>query len=97
MKSKTSGNAGKIIAITFLYITAAIICTAGLSFTIMSFQNGIFLTILAHRLPGYVFGIVVLFLGARYMISVYRLCEELFRTNCTFSFRNFLMKTKDAG
>lgn len=79
----------KAASITFLYIVSAMITLAGLTFSIVSLVDSISLRVLTSEIPGAVFGIVVVFLGVRYMLSVNRLKKEVYKPTSRFSWSNF--------
>ncbi len=84
----------KMISIVTLYIVSILIILAGTFFSVFSFLNNISIPVLSSQIPGVVFGIVVLFLGVRYLFSVNKLKAEVFKSTSIFSWRNF-KKEKD--
>ena len=79
----------KMISIVTLYIVSILIILAGTFFGVFSLLNNISIPVLSSQIPGVVFGVVVLFLGIRYLFSVNKLKDEVFKSTSTFSWRNF--------
>ena len=82
----------KLIIINFLYLTTLIIIFLGIFFCIFSLVNHINFKVLNSSMPGTVLGILVLYLGIRYYISVTKLKDELIKTSSKFSWNNFKEK-----
>lgn len=80
---------GKIVAVALLYLGAIIITAAGIVFSVISVIGKTRFSVLSAQVPGFVFGIVIAFLGVRYFISVQRLKREVFKTQFSFSWSNF--------
>ena len=90
MKSQsTVTDKRKVIIVNFLYATTMIIIFLGIFFSIFSLVNNINFKVLNSSVPGAVFGILVLYLGIRYYLSVTKLKEELLKTSSKFSWSNF--------
>jgi len=85
----TSNDKGKIIAVFLLFATSIIIILSGLTFSIYSFITDSNFRVLTATVPGFVFGLVVTFLGVRYFLSVRKLKIEVFKDSSTFSWSNF--------
>jgi len=79
----------KLVAIWTLYITSILIILIGVSYGIYSVVNNISLTVMSSQIPGAVFGVVVLFLGLRYFLSVKKLKATVYESTSTFSWSNF--------
>jgi len=79
----------KLIIINILYATTLIIIFLGMFFSIFSFVNNINFKVLNSSIPGAVFGVLVLYLGIRYYLSVTKFKEELFKTSSKFAWSNF--------
>jgi len=86
----------KIISLIGLFIMSSLILISGIGFSIYSLICNTQFSVLGSQIPGYVFGIVVTFLGARYFASVLRLKSELASTGSGFSWSNFKMGKKKA-
>jgi uncharacterized membrane protein len=92
MQSKNSMpalNGQKKFVLAVLWVTSAAICLSGAFYSVYSAVLGISFPILNVQIPGFVFGIAVLYLGIRYMLMVLRLRKELRRTFSQFSWGNF--------
>ena len=79
----------KIILIAILYGMACAIILLGLAFGVYCALNQIMLPVLTTQIPGFVFGMVIAFLGFRYLFSIRKLKEEVFKTASRFSWSNF--------
>ncbi len=84
----------KRILIAILYVTAIAIILLGASFCVYSAINNVQMPVLTSSVPGVVFGLVILFLGVRYVISIQKLKAEVYQTTSNFSWSNF-RKTKN--
>ena len=82
----------KLISINILFISTLIIIFLGIFFSIFSLVNNIHFEILNSSMSGAVLGLLVLYLGIKYYLSVTKLQEELFKTPSKFSFLNFKRK-----
>lgn len=92
----SKASRSKVIAVAALYSLTVIIILLGLSFSIYSIANNVSLSVLNSKVPGAVFGAVIIFLGVRYYLSVGRLKDEIFKTSSTFSWSNFTKGRKKA-
>jgi membrane associated rhomboid family serine protease len=88
----SSPEKSKVITINILFITTLIIIFSGIFFSIFSLINNIHFEVLSSSISGAIFGILVLYLGIRYYLSVTKLKEELYRSSAKFSWRNFKRK-----
>jgi hypothetical protein len=79
----------KIIIVNVLYAATMIIIFLGIFFSIFSFVNHINIKVLNSSLPGAVFGLLVLYLGIKYYLSVTKLKEELLKASSKFAWSNF--------
>lgn len=79
----------KVISILILYITSILIILAGAFFSIFSLVNNISLPVMSSQIPGVIFGIVILFLGVRYLLSVNKLKTKVYNSASKFSWSNF--------
>ncbi|MCE5188660.1 MAG: hypothetical protein LLF75_05710 [Eubacteriales bacterium] len=90
---KQSAKQEKRVLIALLYVIAIVIILLGASFCVYSVINNVQLAILSSSVPGFVFGLVVLFLGVRYVFSLQKLKAEVYSTSSGFAWSNF-RKTK---
>jgi hypothetical protein len=90
--SVTVTHKKKVIIISALYTFAIIIIFLGMFFSIFSLVNHISFKILSSSVPGAIFGLLVLYLGIRYYLSLVKLKEELFKSSSKFSWNNFKSK-----
>ena len=88
--AKSNGvNKSKAVSIMVLRLFAIAIILAGASFSVYSVINGIRFMVLNNSVPGVVFGLIVLFLGIRYLLSVQKLKAEVYKSTSSFSWSNF--------
>ncbi len=85
---KTPAATGRAILIALLYALSVAIILLGAWFCVTSMVSGVRLAVLASSIPGAVFGLVILFLGVRYFLSLSRLRKEVFASS-GFSWSNF--------
>jgi hypothetical protein len=86
-ESPTSKN--KVITINALFATSISIMLLGLWFSIFSVINNINFRILNSTVSGLVFGLLVLYLGTKYFLSVRKLKLEVYKNSSKFSWNNF--------
>jgi hypothetical protein len=86
---KQSVKKEKRILIALLYAIAVAIILLGASFCVYSAINNVQFAVLSSSIPGFVFGLVVIFLGVRYVISLQKLKAEVYRTTTAFDWSNF--------
>jgi len=79
----------KKTSIMVLTATAIAIISSGAFFAIFSYLNDISFKVLNTNVSGIIFGVVVIYLGVRYLISISKLKKTLFESNSTFSWSNF--------
>lgn len=82
----------KLISINILFISTLIIIFSGIFFSIFSLVNDIHFEILNSSMSGAVLGLLVLYLGIKYYLSVTKLKEDLFKASSKFSIHNFKIK-----
>lgn len=87
----------KIAPIAALFVTALLIVIAGVMFSIYSVVNNISFTVLNSQVHGAVWGVVIIFLGVRYLLSVQRLKSEVYKSTSTFSWSNFKAEKAQKG
>jgi hypothetical protein len=91
-----ANNKSKFMSIVGLFIMAMLILISGIGFSIYSLINNIEFTVFKTQVPGAVFGLVVAFLGVRYLASVMHLKSELDSSDSGFSWSNFRKTDKSA-
>ena len=79
---------GKTALIAILYALSVLIMLLGAGFGIYSMITGAQLKVMSSTIPGFVFGMVILFLGVRYFMSLSKLREEVMKSS-GFSWSNF--------
>lgn len=98
MKAEPKGNRSQPISgpkkalLAGLFCLAAAICLSGAFFTVYSALYNIQFPIFSAQIPGLLFGLAVLYLGIRYIISLFHLKNELANPNSRFSWANFKKK-----
>jgi len=90
----TAGT-GKVVSIIALFSVSAAIAIFGAAFSIISILNDISFTVFSSRVHGAVFGLVILFLGARYFLAVRKLKTEVYKPDARFSWSNFRRRGKN--
>ncbi len=79
----------KIYSIMLLFMMSSVIIILGVTFGIYSLINDVGFTVLNSRIHGSVFGLVVMFLGIRYFLSIRKLKAEVYKAESKFSWNNF--------
>lgn len=82
----------KVIISNILFLGSLVIMFLGIFFSIFSLVNHISIKVLNSSVPGAIFGILVLYLGIKYYLSVTKLKEDLYKSNSKFSWSNFRKK-----
>lgn len=72
-----------------LYLLSAFIMLSGIFFTAYSLIADISFPIFGTQVHGFVFGLLVFYLGLRYFLSVKNIKEELLKPSSKFSWKNF--------
>ena len=86
--AKSSVAKGKVAMIVILYVMSVLIMLLGAGFGIYSMITGAQMNVMSSEIPGFVFGMVILFLGVRYFMSLSKLREEVMKSS-GFSWSNF--------
>ena len=86
--AKSSMAKGKVVMLVILYVVSVRIILLGAGFSIYSMITGAQLNVMSSTIPGFVFGMVILFLGVRYFMSLSKLREEVMKSS-GFSWSNF--------
>lgn len=76
-----------------LFFIAVMIIISGIFFSIYAYVNQASFRIMGSDFPGFIFGLIAVFLGVRYSISLFRLKKKIESTDAKFSWNNF-KKTK---
>ena len=79
---------GKVAMIVILYVMSVLIMLLGAGFSAYSAINGVQMQVMTSTIPGFVFGMVILFLGVRYFMSLSKLRDEVMKSS-GFSWSNF--------
>ena len=87
--SKQTVERKKAIAVGSLFVISAAITLLGLAFCVYSALNKVEFMVLTSKVPGTVFGAVIMFLGVRYFMAVQKLKTEVYKTTSRFSWGNF--------
>jgi hypothetical protein len=91
---KPQATKGRVAMILILYILSILIILLGAGFSVYSVINNVQLKVMSSTMPGMVFGMVILFLGIRYTMSLSKLKEEVYKST-GFSWSNF-RKARDS-
>ncbi|HEX2927607.1 MAG TPA: hypothetical protein VHP38_15340 [Ruminiclostridium sp.] len=91
MQSKpiSSVKTSKKVSIIALSVLSAGIFVSGIFFIFYSWIHDTTFKVLNTNVPGIIFGLVVAYLGFRYLLSVSKLKKELYKESAVFSWRNF--------
>ena len=89
--SKT--NKQKQITINILFATSIIIMLLGVVFSVFSAVNDISFQVLTSTIHGSIFGLLAVYLGVRYFLSVKKLKMEVYKNTSSFSWKNFKKET----
>ncbi|MDD3142148.1 MAG: hypothetical protein PHX08_24730 [Lachnospiraceae bacterium] len=87
-------NRQKDIIINFLFAITIIIMLLGFGFSVYSVVNNVSFQIINSSIHGAVFGMMVIYLGFRYFLSVKKLRGELYKASSKFSWANFKKEKK---
>lgn len=79
---------GKVAMIVILYVMSVLIMLLGAGFSAYSAINGVQMQVMTSTIPGFIFGMVILFLGIRYFMSLSKLRDEVMKST-GFSWSNF--------
>lgn len=79
---------GKVVMIVILYVMSVLIMLLGAGFCAYSAINGVQMQVMSSTIPGFIFGMVILFLGIRYFMSLSKLRDEVMKSS-GFSWSNF--------
>ena len=79
---------GKVAIIVILYVMSVLIMLLGAGFSAYSAINGVQMQVMTSTIPGFIFGMVILFLGVRYFMSLSKLRDEVMKSS-GFSWSNF--------
>lgn len=79
----------KVISIVILSAVSIIIALSGAFFSVYSFINNTSFRVLSSNVHGSIFGLVVLYLGVRYYLSVKKLKVEVYKSSSRLSWSNF--------
>ncbi len=75
--------------IVLLFVLAVMILVGGAAFGIDCTLEDFQFTVMGSQVPGAVFGVVLMFLGVRYLLSVRKLRAEVYKDTSRFSWDNF--------
>ena len=93
MKRSESGRPpigkGKKAIIAALFVLTFAICVSGAFFCVYSAITGVSFQVINTKVPGFVFGIAVLYLGIRYTMKLFKLKSDLYKPTSRFSWDNF--------
>ena len=79
---------GKVAMLVILYVLSVVIMLLGAGFCAYSAIHNVQMQVMSSTIPGFVFGMVILFLGIRYFMSLSKLREEVMKS-AGFSWENF--------
>lgn len=79
---------GKAAMIIILYVLSVVIMLLGAGFCAYSAIYNVQMQVMSSTIPGFVFGMIILFLGIRYLMSLSKLRQEVMKS-AGFSWENF--------
>ncbi len=82
-------NLSKRIAIFSLMALASLITISGAAFGVYSFVNNISFSLMNTEIPGFIFALVAVFLGVRYLLATAKFAKKLANESGSFSWSNF--------
>lgn len=85
----------KKMVIFLLYLFASLIAAMGVGYTVYSLYYGVDLQVMNNAVPSAVFGIIITFLGIRYLWAVYKLSLKLDSPEAVFSWMNYRHSSKE--
>jgi cytochrome c biogenesis protein CcdA len=88
-----SSSKSKVVMIVILYVMSIAIVLLGAGFCVYSAIHNVQLQVMTSTIPGFVFGMVILFLGVRYFMSLSKLRDEVMKSS-GFSWANFRKEKK---
>lgn len=91
----STNNRQKVIMIYVLFAMTILIMLSGISFSIFSLIHNISFKVLNSSIHGAIFGALVVYLGAKYFLSVTKLKTELYKSTSKFLWSNFKRKKKN--
>ena len=86
---KPQVDRSKTMPIATLFVTALLIIIAGVALGVTSIVGDISFPVMNIQVHGAVWGVVIMFLGVRYLLSVQRLKAEVYQSISRFSWSNF--------
>lgn len=91
MKSQTISGVdhSKTASIMALFMMAGLIILTGTVFSIFSVIRSISFSVMNHQVHGAVWGVVMVLLGIRYLLSVQKLKAKVYQSKSGFSWSNF--------
>lgn len=87
-------DTGKVVVISLLLALSGSLIISGAFFCVYSIYTNTTFRVLNSNIPGVIFGAVVLYLGIRYFLSVFKLKKELYKSTAQFSWSNFRKQTE---
>ena len=83
-----SGEKSRVVMISILYVLSVSIMLLGAGYFVYSAINNVQVQVMSSTIPGFIFGMVILFLGVRYFMSLSKLRDEVMKSS-GFSWGNF--------
>jgi len=90
--AKMPVDSKKKVAIAVLSVVGGMLCASGVFFTVYSYINNISFQVINTQISGMIFGVAVIYLGARNLMSLANLKKELYKPTSRFSWENFKNK-----
>lgn len=84
-------------SIIILLAMSIAIVLSGILYSVYSYMANVKFQVLNTNVPGYVFGLIAIFLGVRYFRSLKKLKKNISNSELTFSWENFKKADKVTG
>ncbi|MGB4659609.1 MAG: hypothetical protein WBI07_10535 [Mobilitalea sp.] len=84
----------KKVIVYLLYLVTLIILYLGVFFCVYSALKDISFNVLNNQVPGYVFGLLIAYMGLRNFITVSKFKDGFLRSTDKFSWKNFKKEKK---
>ena len=79
----------KVVLMLILYAVSVLIVISGAIFSVYSVMNNVSFRVINADIPGLVFGILVVYLGIRYFLSLNKLKREVYKDTSVFAWSNY--------
>ncbi len=88
-KGKAAVGSGKRSAVVLLYVLAGGITLSGAALAVYSLFYHVTFPVMNTNVSGAVFGIIIVFLGVRYLLALSKLKREVYKPTSRFAWSNY--------